>query len=36
MVLKDQAFCKRAKVFNGAVVWDENTDFDPDTLFVES
>lgn len=35
-VLKDESFCQKAKVFNGIVVWDDSTDFDPDTLFVES
>jgi hypothetical protein len=35
-VLKDEAFCNKAKVFNGTVVWDDNTDFDPDTLYLES
>lgn len=34
--LKDEAFCNRAKVFNGTVAWDENIDFDPDTLYLES
>lgn len=35
-VLRDEAYCEKAKVFNGTVVWDENTDFDPDTLYLES
>ena len=35
-VLKDEAFSKKAKVLNGTVVWDEETDFDPDTLYLES
>ena len=35
-VLKDESYCKKAKVFNGTVVWDEFTDFDPDTLYLES
>jgi len=34
--LKDENYCKKAKVFNGAVIWDEFTDFDPDTLYLES
>jgi len=34
--LNDEAFCKKAKVFNGTVVWDDSTDFDPDTLYLES
>jgi hypothetical protein len=35
-VLKDEIFCKRCKVYNGTVVWDIETDFDPDTLYLES
>lgn len=35
-ILKDETFCKKAKVFNGTVVWNESTDFDPDTLYLES
>jgi hypothetical protein len=35
-VLRDEAYSKRAKVLNGTVVWDESTDFDPDTLYLES
>jgi hypothetical protein len=35
-VLKDETFCNKATVFNGTVIWDENTDFDPDTLYLES
>ena len=35
-VLKDESFCRRAKVFNGTVVWNDETDFDPDTLYLES
>ena len=34
--LNDESFCSKAKVFNGTVVWDEITDFDPDTLYLES
>ena len=34
--LHDESFCSKAKVFNGTVVWDEITDFDPDTLYLES
>jgi Protein of unknown function (DUF2442) len=34
--LKDEFFCGKAKVFNGTVVWDDVTDFDPDTLYLES
>ena len=35
-ILKDESFCKTARVFNGTVVWNESTDFDPDTLYLES
>ena len=34
--LNDEAYCKKARVFNGTVVWDDSTDFDPDTLYLES
>lgn len=34
--LKDKALCATARIFNGTVVWDESTDFDPDTLYIES
>ncbi len=35
-VLKDEAYCRKAKVLNGTVVWDDFVDFDPDTLYLES
>ncbi|MBP6022306.1 DUF2442 domain-containing protein [Ferruginibacter sp.] len=34
--LNDLAFCSTAKVFMGTVVWDDETDFDPDILYLES
>jgi hypothetical protein len=34
--LKDESFCSNVKVFNGTVIWDDVTDFDPDTLYLES
>jgi len=34
--LQDETFCRRAKVFNGTVVFDDEVDFDPDTLYLES
>ncbi|MBS1533068.1 MAG: DUF2442 domain-containing protein [Bacteroidetes bacterium] len=34
--LKDEGYCSKARVFNGTVIWDEFTDFDPDTLYLES
>ncbi|MBS1620216.1 MAG: DUF2442 domain-containing protein [Bacteroidetes bacterium] len=36
MVLRNEAFCQKAKVLNGTVIFDEETDFDPDTLYLES
>ncbi len=35
-LLNDESFCGKVKVFNGTVVWDHETDFDPDTLYLES
>ena len=35
-LLNDESFCSKAKVFNGTVIWDDVTDFDPDTLYLES
>ncbi len=34
--LKDEAFSKKVRVFNGTVCWDEEIDFDPDRLYLES
>jgi hypothetical protein len=34
--LKDDAFCKKVKTIDGIVQWDEDVDFDPDTLYLES
>jgi hypothetical protein len=34
--LADESFCKKAKVFLGTVAWNDEIDFDPDTLFLES
>ena len=34
--LNDPGYCRKAKVLNGTVVWDNETDFDPDTLYLES
>ncbi len=34
--LKDPAFCSTVKPFMGTAVWDEEIDFDPDTLYLES
>jgi Protein of unknown function (DUF2442) len=34
--LKDELFCHKARVVNGTVAWDDEIDFDPDTLYLES
>ena len=34
--LLDTAFCKKVKVYQGTVVWNDEIDFDPDTLYLES
>lgn len=34
--LKDDTFCKKVKTVDGIVQWDEDVDFDPDTLYIES
>lgn len=34
--LADESYCKKAKVCNGTVIWDDVVDFDPDTLYLES
>ena len=34
--LKDPAFCNTVKVFFGTAVWDDDIDFAPDTLYLES
>ena len=34
--LMDESFCNIARVVNGTVAWDDNVDFDPDTLYSES
>lgn len=36
MPLRDEALCKKVKVFNGTVCWNDEIDFDPDTLYLES
>lgn len=35
-VLQDESFCRNVRIFNGTVIWDNETDFDPDTLYLES
>ena len=34
--VKDPFFCSKVKIFNGTAIWDEETDFDPDTLYLDS
>ncbi len=34
--LNDEVFCQKASVFNGTVIWNDDIDFDPDTLYLES
>ena len=34
--LTDESFCRKAKVFNGTVAWNDEIDFDYDTLYLES
>ncbi len=34
--LNDEAFCQKVSVFNGTVIWNDDIDFDPDTLYLES
>ena len=34
--LKDESFCSKVKAINSTVVWNDEIDFDPDTLYLES
>ena len=34
--LKDENICSAAKVINGTVCWNDEIDFDPDRLYLES
>lgn len=34
--LKDESFCSKVKIFNGTAIWNEEIDFAPDTLYLES
>ena len=34
--LKNEALCKTVKTFNGTIRWNDEIDFDPDTLYLES
>ncbi len=33
--LNDESFCSRVKPMNGTIVWNDEIDFDPDTLYLE-
>ena len=34
--LHDPAYCIKVKAYLGTAAWDEEIDFDPDTLYLES
>ncbi len=34
--LKDESFCSNVKIVNGTITWNDEIDFDPDTLYLES
>lgn len=34
--LKNERFCSMAKLLNGTVCWNDDIDFDPDRLYLES
>ena len=34
--LSDPVYCNKVKACYGTAVWDEEIDFDPDTLYLES
>ncbi len=34
--LQDEVLCSQVNVVNGIAIWDEETDFDPDRLYLES
>ncbi len=33
--LQDESYCQKVSVNNGTVVWGDEIDFDPDTLYLE-
>jgi len=35
-ILKDESFCSNVKIANGTIAWNNEIDFDPDTLYLES
>ncbi|HKP31415.1 MAG TPA: DUF2442 domain-containing protein [Chitinophagaceae bacterium] len=34
--LRNESFCKRVRAFKGTIQWDNDIDFDPDRLYLES
>lgn len=34
--LGDETFCREVKVINGTAAWNDDIDFDPDRLYLES
>jgi len=34
--LKDESFCRRVRVVDGILQWNDVIDFDPDTVYLES
>lgn len=34
--LKDESFCSKVIAVNGTIAWNNEIDFDPDTLYLES
>jgi len=34
--LKDEAFCKKVKAIDGIIQWNEDIDFSPDTVYLQS
>jgi hypothetical protein len=34
--LKDESFCRNVRVVNGILQWNDDIDFSPDTLYLES
>jgi len=34
--LRDEAFCKKVKATDSIIQWDENIDFSPDTIYLDS
>lgn len=34
--LRDEAFCKKVKAIDGIIQWNEDIDFSPDTIYLQS